>query len=83
MLGTDPDVQELRLRIGVAIRHRLRDALGTDSDPKLLAGLEMIYAGALVQAGMGYTSYTAIADRLSEVARLVLSGATRRPPAQR
>jgi AcrR family transcriptional regulator len=72
MLGTDPDVQELRLRIGVAIRHRLRDALGKDADPKILAALEMIYAGALVQAGMGYTSYAAIADQLAEVARLIV-----------
>jgi AcrR family transcriptional regulator len=72
MLGTDPDVRELRLRIGVAIRHRLRDALGKDADPQILAGLEMIYAGALVRAGMGYTSYAAIADQLAEVARLIV-----------
>jgi AcrR family transcriptional regulator len=72
MLGTDPDVQELRLRIGVAVHHRLRDALGTDASPQVLAALELVYAGALVQAGMGYTSYAAIADRLADVARLIV-----------
>jgi AcrR family transcriptional regulator len=71
MLGSDPDVQELRRRIGLAVRHRLRDALGGD-DPQILAGLEMLYAGALVQAGMGHASYAAIADQLSDVARLIV-----------
>ncbi|MGI8335584.1 TetR family transcriptional regulator [Actinomadura scrupuli] len=72
MLGSDPDVQELRSRIGVAIRHRLLDALGADPEPRVLAGLEMIYTGAMVHAGMGHTSYTAIAGQLSEVARLIV-----------
>ena len=72
MLGSDPDVQELRSRIGGAIRHRLLDALGEDPEPRVLAGLEMIYTGAMVHAGMGHRSYTAIAGQLSEVARLIV-----------
>src|SRR5260370_94482 len=72
MLGTDPDVHELRLRIGVAVHDRLRDALGTDASPQVLAALELVYAGALVQAGMGYTPYAAIAGRLADVARLIM-----------
>ncbi|WP_308287249.1 TetR/AcrR family transcriptional regulator [Actinomadura parmotrematis] len=71
MLGTDPDVRELRIRIGVAIRDRLRAALGRD-DPKILGALELAYAGALVHAGMGYTSYARMADRLAEMAELIL-----------
>jgi AcrR family transcriptional regulator len=72
LLGTDPDVQELRTRIGVTIRRRLGDALGPDPDPKILSALEVAYAGALVHAGMGYTSYARMADRLAEMAELIM-----------
>ncbi|WP_307797534.1 TetR/AcrR family transcriptional regulator [Actinomadura barringtoniae] len=73
MLGTDPDVRELRVRIGVAIRERLEAALGSGADPKVLGALELAYAGALVHAGMGYTSYARMADRLAEMAELILN----------
>jgi AcrR family transcriptional regulator len=72
LLGSDPDVQELRLRIGATIRRRLQAALAPETDERLLNALEFAYAGALVHAGMGYTSYARIADRLAEVARLLL-----------
>jgi AcrR family transcriptional regulator len=73
MLGIDPDVQELRLRIGLAIRNRLAVALGGHPDRnKVLSALEVAYIGALVQAGMGYTSYAEIADRLADVAGLIV-----------
>ncbi|MEV5750726.1 helix-turn-helix domain-containing protein [Actinoallomurus sp. NPDC052308] len=72
LLGTDPDVRELRGRIGVLIRRRLQDALSPEADERVLGALEFAYAGALVHAGMGYTSYAQIADRLAEVAGLLL-----------
>lgn len=72
MLGTDPDVQELRLRIGVAIRQRLQAALGDGADPKVLAALELAYAGALVHAGTGHISYARMPDRLAEIAELIV-----------
>lgn len=77
MLGTDPDVRELRARVGVAIRTRLRDALGDHDDPAVLGALELAYSGALLHAGMGYTSYTRMADRLADMARLILPAADR------
>jgi AcrR family transcriptional regulator len=70
MLGSDPDVQELRIRIGITVRGRLRVALGDRQE--LLEALEMAYTGALVHAGMGYTSYSDIADRLGAVAELLM-----------
>ncbi|MFG1999317.1 TetR/AcrR family transcriptional regulator [Spirillospora sp. NPDC048911] len=73
MLGTDPDVRELRIRIGIAIRERLQTALGEDADEKVVGALELAYAGALVHAGMGYTSYARMADRLAEMAELILT----------
>jgi TetR/AcrR family transcriptional regulator, cholesterol catabolism regulator len=72
LLGKDPDVQVLRLRIGQDIHDRLIAALGEDRDPDVLESLELLYAGALVRAGMGYGTYADIADRLEKSARLML-----------
>ncbi|GGV02508.1 TetR family transcriptional regulator [Actinomadura cremea] len=72
MLGTDPDVRELRIRIGVAIRERLTAALREHADDTTLGALELAYSGALLHAGMGYTSYSRMADRLAEMAELIL-----------
>ena len=72
LLGRDPDVEVLRLRIGRDIRDRLTAALGTDVDPDVIDSLEMLYSGALVRAGMGYASYVEIAERLEKSARLIL-----------
>ena len=72
LLGRDPDVEVLRLRIGRDIRDRLSDALGPDTDPEVIDSLEMLYSGALVRAGMGYASYQEIAQKLEKSARLML-----------
>jgi TetR/AcrR family transcriptional regulator, cholesterol catabolism regulator len=72
LLGRDPDVEVLRLRIGRDIRDRLAAALGSDTDPDIIDSLEMLYSGALVRAGMGYASYAEIAQRLEKSARLML-----------
>ena len=72
LLGKDPDVEELRLRIGRDIRERLCAALGPGIGLDVVESLEMLYAGALVRAGMGYGTYRDIADRLEKSARLML-----------
>lgn len=72
LLGQDPDVEHLRARIGLDIRHRISAALGADSDPDELEALELLYAGALVRAGMGYGTYEKLADRLETSVRLLL-----------
>ncbi len=72
LLGHDPDVEHLRARIGLDIRNRISVALGADSDPDVLEALELLYAGALVRAGMGYGTYEKLADRLETSARLLL-----------
>ncbi|PTR28796.1 TetR family transcriptional regulator [Rhodococcus sp. OK519] len=75
LLGRDPDVEHLRARIGIEIRKRLLAAMGDESDESdvdLLEALEMLYAGALLRAGMGYDSYIHIADRLEISARMLL-----------
>lgn len=72
LLGKDPDVEVLRLRIGADIRDRLSAALGPGTDPDVIDALEMLYSGALVRAGMGYASYPEIAAKLEKSARLIL-----------
>ncbi|BBY26626.1 TetR/AcrR family transcriptional regulator [Mycolicibacterium sediminis] len=72
LLGRDPDVEVLRQRIGRDIRDRLTAALEPQPDPDVIDSLEMLYSGALVRAGMGYSSYAEIARRLEKSARLML-----------
>ncbi|MEV0062119.1 TetR family transcriptional regulator [Nocardia sp. NPDC050718] len=74
LLGEDPDVAHLRVRIGTALHERLVEALGSDN-PELvedLEDLELVYYGAMLQAGMGHLTYAAAADRLERCARRLL-----------
>ena len=73
LLGKDPEVQHLRLRIGREIHQRLVAALGPESASDLVESLELLYAGALLHAGMGYASYPQIANRLETSTRLLLA----------
>ena len=75
ILARDPDVQRLRDRIGAAFNERLHTALGDEAEPAALRTLNLALSGALLQAGMGYFSYAELADRMREVAELVLEGA--------
>lgn len=77
ILAQDPDVQRLRNRIGAAFNAHLAAALGDDADPAVLRALNLALAGALLQAGMGYFSYADLADRMDEVAGLLVGGGTR------
>ncbi|MFM9378179.1 TetR/AcrR family transcriptional regulator [Gordonia sp. VNK21] len=77
LLGADPDVEHLRLRVGGFLRQRLAQAVGVDpADPgPVVDALEMLYSGGLVHAGMGHLSYEQTADRIIAAAQLVLAGA--------
>ncbi|MEP9390989.1 helix-turn-helix domain-containing protein [Gordonia sp. VNK1] len=74
LLGTDPDVEHLRLRIGGFIRQRLAAALEVDPENPgpVVDALEMLYAGGLVHAGMGHLSYEQTSDRLVAAAHLLM-----------
>lgn len=72
MLGRDPDVAHLRARIGAEIRTRIQRALSPDPDTDTVISLELLYAGALVRAGMGYASYADIADLIETSALKIL-----------
>ncbi|MFE3794074.1 TetR/AcrR family transcriptional regulator [Nocardia tengchongensis] len=72
LLGSDPDVAHLRLRIGTELRARLLAAVGPDKAEDL-EYLELLYYGAMLQAGMGHLSYAEVADRMERCARRLLS----------
>jgi hypothetical protein len=66
-----------RLINHAAFNQHLATALGEDADPAVLRALNLALAGALLQAGMGYFSYGDPADRMDEVAGLLLGGSGR------
>ena len=72
--GADPAVNAARDRIGAEIHRRISTAIGPGADPTTVSALEMAFFGALVQAGSGEFTYHQIADRLTYVVRLILTG---------
>jgi AcrR family transcriptional regulator len=72
MLATDPDVKLLRDRIGLEWRRRLSAALDEDAGPEVLATLEFVISGALLQAGMGHMTYRELPGHLTRAVELVV-----------
>ena len=74
LLGTDPDVERLRLRIGTEFLTRFRTALGEGADDVLVEALALAFSGALLQAGMGLMTYAEMGDRLDAVIAAIMRG---------
>lgn len=74
LLGSDPDVERLRLRIGAEFVDRFRAALGDGADPVVVETLTLAFSGALLQAGMGLMTYPELADRLDPVVAVIMKG---------
>lgn len=74
LLGSDPEVDELRLRIGTELVRRFRVALGEPVDAAVLEALALAFSGALLQAGMGMLTYAEMADRLDSVVAAIMRG---------
>lgn len=74
LLSSDPDVEQLRLRIGAVFVRRFEAALGAEATPALVDALVLAFSGALLQAGMGLLTYADLADRLDTVVATVLRG---------
>ena len=81
LLGADPEVEHLRVRIGGFMRRQLAAALDVDPENPgpIVEALEMLYAGGLVQAGMGHMSYEDTAERLTETALLIMRADAKSP----
>lgn len=76
LLGTDPDVERLRLRIGAELVARFRAALGEATDPAVVETVALAFSGALLQAGMGLMTYTEMGERLDAVVAVIMRGNT-------
>lgn len=74
LLGSDPDVGRLRLRIGAELWDLFRAALGEDADQAVLETLVLAFSGALLQAGMGLMTYAEMGERLDAVVAVIMRG---------
>ncbi len=74
LLGTDPDVARLRLRIGAEFLSRFEAAMGEQADAGVLEVLVLTFSGALLQAGMGLMTYDEIAERLVAAVDVIMRG---------
>lgn len=72
LLGTDPEVDRLRIKIGASILGRFAEAVG--DAPVVVEALTYAFSGALLQAGMGLLTYDELADRLDAVVAVILEG---------
>lgn len=72
LLGDDPEVERLRLRIGAEFARRFEAALGDANAPALLDALLLTFSGALLQVGMGLMTYPEFRDRLDAVTAVIL-----------
>ncbi|HEY7053148.1 MAG TPA: TetR/AcrR family transcriptional regulator [Mycobacterium sp.] len=77
LMGDEAEVREVRDKIGMEVRRRITSALGPGAWPEVLTALEMIFYGALVQAGTKSVTYYQMADRLNSVVALIMGGAQR------
>ncbi len=75
LLAADPDVARLRRRIGGFVHERLAASLGPEPDPEVLAALDLVFAGALLHAGLGLLPYAEFAERMARAAGLMTRGA--------
>jgi AcrR family transcriptional regulator len=74
LLGSDPQVERLRLRIGTLFLDRFRTALGDGVAPHVLETVMFAFFGGLLQAGMGVFTYEELARRLDDVVSVILAG---------
>ncbi len=74
LLGSDPEVARLRLRIGAEYVDRFAEALGERPDQAVVETLALAFSGALLQAGMGLMTYTEMGARLDVVVATILRG---------
>jgi AcrR family transcriptional regulator len=74
LMGDEAEVRHVRDKIGLEVRRRIASALGPGAGPDVLSALEMIFYGALVQAGTKSVTYYQMADRLDGVVALIMGG---------
>lgn len=74
VLSHEPEVGELRRRIGNELHRRLSEALGPDVHPTVLRTLRFALSGMLIEVGTGHLAYHDLPALLHEVAHIALRG---------
>jgi AcrR family transcriptional regulator len=74
LLADDPEVRELRARMGATLHERLAAALGSEVDASTITALELLTTGVLLQAGTGHIPYAQVPSLLADMASVVLDG---------
>ncbi len=72
LLSTNPDVKDLRDRIGAQIHRRLAAALGAGVDPLVVQVLQTSFSGSLLMAGMGHMPFADIPGLVAAAAGLMV-----------
>jgi AcrR family transcriptional regulator len=77
MLGTDPEVERLRLVVGSLWDEAFRQAIGPDVEvePRVLMTLRFALSGALLQAGAGMFNAEKLGDYLADAVDVIMNGA--------
>jgi hypothetical protein len=70
--GDDDVVADIRARIGAEVHRRIAAALGAGAWPEVLATLETVFWGALLQVQSRAISYHRMANRLDTMLGLIL-----------
>lgn len=74
LLGSDPEIDRLRIRIGAEVIARFDAVSDGGLSPALLDSLNFAFSGALLQAGMGLFDAEEMADRFDAVIALTVRG---------
>lgn len=76
LLGDDPQVRRIRVRIGATIVDRFRAAIGPQANVHVLETVTLAFFGALLEAGMGLTTYAELGRRLDPVVAVIMEGSS-------
>jgi AcrR family transcriptional regulator len=74
LLSAEPDVEQIRVQIGLEMVAAFRQALADAETPTVLDALIFAQSGALLQAGMGFMAYAEMGRRLEAVAARIMDG---------
>jgi AcrR family transcriptional regulator len=74
LLGTDPDVQRLRLAIGEHWVELFKEAIGESVSSDVLMTLAFAFSGALLQSGMGLLPHDQLAPSLERAVAVITKG---------
>lgn len=74
LLGSTPDVERLRLKIGGEFVARFEAALDQPVDAAVLETIALAFSGGLLQAGMGVMTYDQITERLVSAVAVIMRG---------